>query len=214
MQEGIEVCPIQLPGRETRLHEKPCVSMDTLACQICDGIEPFCDLPFAFFGHSMGTMIALEVARELARRRHAMPQWLIMSGAVPPHRRKVESLHTLPMDEFISAVARRYNGLPREVLANRELLDLFAPILRADFELIEGYQSKATALGVKIAVVGGRGDGLTPPEELLVWRELTTQQDHFRQSLFDGDHFFLNECRHQLLAELVRLLQEIPERGT
>jgi surfactin synthase thioesterase subunit len=69
-------------------------------------------------------------------------------------------------------------------------------------------------LGVKIAVVGGRGDGLTPPEELLVWRELTTQQDHFRQSLFDGDHFFLNECRHQLLAELVRLLQEIPERGT
>jgi pimeloyl-ACP methyl ester carboxylesterase len=61
----VDACCIQLPGRDTRFSEMPIAVMDQLTAQICDGIEPYLDLPFSFFGHSMGTLISFEVAREL-----------------------------------------------------------------------------------------------------------------------------------------------------
>jgi surfactin synthase thioesterase subunit len=204
---GVDLCCVQLPGRETRFRERLITSMDGLVALVCDGIDPYLDLPFSLFGHSMGTLVSFELTRELARRGRTLPEWLLMSGAIPPHRRPVESLHTLPASEFIDAVARRYNGLPREVLVNQDLLALLMPILRADFELIEGYCYKpATALPVKIAAFGGRQDRSVPPTELPRWSDLTAQPDRFRVIFLEGDHFFLNHQRLQLLSEIARLL--------
>ena len=181
--------------------------MDELVLRMCDEIDPFLDTPFSFFGHSMGALVSFEVTRELARRRCMLPEWLLISGAVPPHRRPVESLHTLPTSEFIEAVARRYNGLTREVLANQDLLDLLVPILRADFGLIERYRYRpANALPVKIAAFGGRQDRSVSPAELQHWSDLTAQPARFQVLLFEGEHFFLNYQRLQLLTEIGRLL--------
>lgn len=204
---GVELCCVQLPGRETRFREALVTSMDELVVLVCDGIDPYLDRPFSFFGHSMGTLVSFEVTRELARRGHVLPEWLLMSGAVPPHRRPAESFHTLPPAEFIDAVARRYSGLPREVLANRDLLDVVMPILRADFELIENYRYKpTTALRVKIAAFGGRQDGSVAPAELPHWRDFTALPERFQLILLDGDHFFLSHQRLQLLTEIARVL--------
>ena len=160
-----------------------------------------------FFGHSMGTLVSFEVTHELARRGHILPEWLLISGAIPPHRRPVESLHTLATSEFIDAVARRYNGLPPEILANQDLLDLVMPILRADFELIERYRYKpARALPVKVAAFGGRQDRSVAPAELTHWSDLTALPERFRLALFEGDHFFLNHQRLQPLTEIARVL--------
>jgi medium-chain acyl-[acyl-carrier-protein] hydrolase len=74
--KGVDVCCVQLPGRETRFREMPIKSMDELVFQTCQGIEPYLCLPFSFFGHSMGALVCFEVARELARRRRTLPQWL------------------------------------------------------------------------------------------------------------------------------------------
>jgi medium-chain acyl-[acyl-carrier-protein] hydrolase len=205
--KGVNACPIQLPGREMRFGEVPVTVMHELTAKICDGIEPYLDLPFSFFGHSMGTLIAFEVARELARRKRTLPEWLFMSGAVAPHRRPVESLHALPRAEFINAVAQRYSGLPREVLANQELLDLVAPILQSDFALIERYRYEpGRALPVKIAAFGGRSDSSVAPAELQYWGDLTAHPERFHVMLFDGDHFFLNHHRQELVSEIARLL--------
>ena len=89
-------------------------------------------------------------------------------------------------------MARRYNGLPAEVLANDELLEVVIPILRADFELIELYRPEIKrALPVNIAVFGGQSDESVPPDELQYWAELTTQLQSLHIMLFDGDHFSL-----------------------
>jgi medium-chain acyl-[acyl-carrier-protein] hydrolase len=150
-----------------RFGEMPITVMDELTAQICDGIEPYLDLPFSFFGHSMGTVISFKVARELARRKRTLPEWLFMSGVVPPHRRQIESLHALPPGEFIDGVAQRYSGLPREVMANQEQLYIVAPILQTDFALIERYRYEpGRALPVKITAFRGRRDRSVAPPEL------------------------------------------------
>jgi len=181
--------------------------MNDLAAQICDAIEPYLDLPFSFFGHSMGAVIAYEVSRELSRRKRTLPQWLLMSGAVAPHRRQVESLHALPIGEFLDAVARRYGGLPREVLANQELVDVVAPILQTDFALIERYRHESEGpLAIKIAAFGGRHDRSVEPAELRYWRDLTAQPKRFEVMLFDGNHFFLHQQQQELLSAIAHLL--------
>lgn len=204
---GVELCCVQLPGRETRFREALVTSMDELIALVCNGLSSYLDRPFSFFGHSMGTIVAFELTLELARRGLALPQWLLMSGAPPPHRRPGAWLHSLPSGEFIDAVARRYSGLPAEVLTNRDLLDAVMPILRADFELIEKYHYKpAQTLGVKIAAFGGRQDTSVAPAELPNWRDLTALPEFFQIMLFEGDHFFLNQQRRQLLTEIARVL--------
>jgi medium-chain acyl-[acyl-carrier-protein] hydrolase len=204
---GVDTYCIQLPGRETRFNEAPITVMNDLAAQICDAIEPHLDLPFSFFGHSMGTVISYEVARELSRRKRTLPQWLLISGAVAPHRRQIESLHALPIGEFLDAVARRYGGLPRELLANQELVDVVAPILQTDFALIERYRYEPGGpLATKIAAFGGRQDRSVEPAELRHWRDLTAQPERFQVMLFDSDHFFLHHQRQELLSAIAHLL--------
>jgi medium-chain acyl-[acyl-carrier-protein] hydrolase len=203
----LDLCCVQLPGRETRFRETPITAMDDLVGHICDSIAPYFDLPFSLFGHSMGTLISFEVTRELARRGQRAPQWLLMSGACPPHRRPVESLHTLPTDEFLDALAQRYQALPREVLADKDLLDVIVPILRADFELLERYRYRpGEPLSVNIAVFGGRQDRAVPPFELQRWTDLTAYPSAFRTTFFEGDHFYLNHQRRHLVAAVARIL--------
>jgi len=211
---GIDLCCIQLPGRETRFGDQLITTMEELVAQMCDGLNPYLEGRFSFFGYSMGALVSFEAIRELARRGQILPEWLLISAATPPHRRDVESVHLLPGADFIETVARRYNGLPPDVLENQELLDVVIPILRADFELTERYRyTPDKPLPVKIAAFGGRHDETVDPAELMFWRELTALPDHFRLTLFDGDHFFLNDQGQQLLAAIASLLTQSNRRS-
>jgi medium-chain acyl-[acyl-carrier-protein] hydrolase len=201
---GIDFCCVQLPGRETRFGEALVSSMPELVRAICSGLEAHLARPFSLFGHSMGAIVAYEVACELRRRGGPMPEWLFVSGSLAPHRRDAESLHTLPTAQFIDTLVRRYNGIPPEILANQELLDLTVPILRADFALLELHRrDTATALPVKFAVFGGDADPSVRPDALDLWREATNDQQAFRTRLFPGDHFFIHELRAALAEEIV-----------
>jgi len=164
---GIDLCRIQLPGRERRFREPPIVSMGELIPALCTAIEEYLDRPFSFFGHSMGSLICFEVARELRRRGQRMPDWLFLSSALPPHRRKLEMLHTLPLEEFVKTVAERYNAVPSEAMKNHEALNLFGHILQSDFQLLElHHYSPECPLPTMFAVFGGRSDPSTPRAEL------------------------------------------------
>ena len=202
---GIHVCGVQLPGRETRINEPFVRTMAGVVSPICNALRPYCGAPFAFFGHSMGALIAFEVTRELRRRGLPLPQWLLISGAQAPHRRKMEHLHLLPRKEFLATLAARYGGLT-DVLACQEVVDLLAPILQADFELVERHRHESSdPLPVRIAAFGGTQDEWAPAEELHHWREHTLYQDEFRATAFDGDHFFLIPARKLLTAAIAAL---------
>ncbi len=203
----IEVCPVQLPGHGTRLAEPLHDRLDPLVAALADGLAPYFDKPFAFFGHSMGALLSYELAR-LLRRRGLSPVYLFVSGHGAPHLPdRNPPLHQLPDGEFVAKL-RELNGTPEEVLQHAELLQLLTPILRADFAVCETYAySAAPPLTCPISVYSGLGDGYVNREELEGWREQTTGT--FVLRLFPGDHFYLNTARHYLLQALVRDLDAV-----
>lgn len=188
----IEVLPVQLPGRETRFFDRPFSSMASLQEALLEGLRPYLDKPFAFFGHSLGALIAFELMRRLQDEGFASMH-LFVSGYGAPHLPgKLAPMHHLDDAQFV-ATLWELNTMPTAVLENEELLALLLPLLRADFSIYERYQFQAgDKLECPITMLGGKTDALVPPEILLPWREHTTQPGEVH--LFDGGHFYLHEA--------------------
>jgi medium-chain acyl-[acyl-carrier-protein] hydrolase len=197
----IEVWAAQLPGRERRFAEPPIPSIVQLAERAVAGLRPLLDVPYAFFGHSMGALLSFEMARRLRQRP---PVKLVVSAhSAPPLAREREQFrHRLSDAEFIEEL-KRLDGTPAEVLENPELVELVMPMLRADFEAVETYAyAPEPPLACPTVAYGGREDVNVPAEHMEAWRELTTGP--FRLHMFAGGHFYLNTHRNELLAELQR----------
>jgi medium-chain acyl-[acyl-carrier-protein] hydrolase len=205
----IEMLAVQLPGRESRVGEASFCAIAPLVQALADQIEPFLDRAYCLFGHSMGALVAFELARELGRRRRPDPGWLFVSGANAPHMpREEEPLHHLPDDALIRAVTERYQGIPQQVLDDRELLELVLPALRADLTAIETYQFlEGARLQCGISAFAGRADRSVKPATLAPWRELT--DGGFVSNLFAGDHFYLHDQRDELIDALLPQLRRV-----
>lgn len=209
----IEVCAVQLPGRGARMAEAAHTSMQELVVSLAEVMTKQDRTPFAFFGHSMGALVALELARFCARHSLAMPQRLIASGAsAPQHRKPSRNLHTLPDNELIDAL-RDYDGSPPEVLEHRELMELLLPMIRADFELVEKYVYRpGRPLDLPLTVLVGDADGHVTQESAPQWQKETSGpcQLHY----FRGGHFFINSERAAVLSCLkLALLEDEPAFG-
>lgn len=202
---GIELCAVQLPGRETRLAEPPERHLDTLVERILPALGPYLEGPFAFFGHSMGALLAFELARALRRSGGPLPALLVASGHRAPHLPDPHPpAHALPEPELLDEL-RRLNGTPPEVLEHPELRAILLPILRADFAVCETYAYRAEPpLACPITAFGGLEDGDVTRDELAAWREQTTAG--FSLRMFPGDHFFCNTARPLVLHALAREL--------
>lgn len=195
----MDICPVQLPGRETRHHEPPFRHMASLADAAHEALTPYLDTPFAFFGHSFGALIALELARRT--RHHALLKRLFVSARRAPHLREPRPpIAHLPNGEFAAAVQARYGGIPQAVLEAQDLLELLLPRLRADFEILEAYESGLDdPLPCGISVFGGRHDVLSD-EELQAWRLHTTADVDVR--VLNGGHLYLESHRAELLRAI------------
>ncbi|GER91668.1 thioesterase [Dictyobacter vulcani] len=193
----IEVCAVQLPGRENRFAERPFTNLNQLVEALVPVLKPYLDVPFAFFGHSMGSLISFELARALRNQLALEPEYLFVSGhRAPQLPSERKTLHTLSTPEFICEV-RELNGTPDEVLQSAELLELFLPLLRADFELCETYSCEVQEkLSCPIVAFGGLQDEDVPRAALEGWHEQTS--GHFCRRFFYGDHFFLHQHRGHL----------------
>ena len=188
----IEVWPVQPPGREGRIHEEPFSRVEDLVAALARGLAPELarGTPFAFFGHSLGTLVAYELARSLRREGLPGPRHLFVSAHIAPQQpSRDEPIHSLPEPEFRDRL-RRLNGTPEEVLAHPELMELLGPLLRADFAANETYAHRdGPPLDCPITAFGGLTDEDVGEEDLRRWSERT--HGPFRLRLYSGDHFYL-----------------------
>lgn len=200
----VEVCAVQLPGRETRLAEPPMTNVEAVAALLVSELLPRPDAPSAFYGHSMGALVAFETARQLRRRGGRQPVHLFVSGRPAPHIfHRDQCIRTLPDAEFVREVAFRYNGIPDAIFREPELLRLITPLLRADIAMVETYHFAAEpALEVPISAFSGMEDPSVEFEEIESWREHTRAA--FRLELIPGGHFFPQTNRGMLLASIMR----------
>lgn len=204
----VEICPIQLPGRENRLGEPPFTQLKPLIQTLAIHLLPSLDIPFGFFGHSMGALLSFELARELRRQNWPCPVHLFVSGYRAPQLPDLEPpIHRLPDAKFKEAL-RRLKGTPDAVLQNPELMELFLPALRADFAVLETYLYAAQEpLNCPISVFGGLQDSKASQEQLAAWHDQTRSE--FTLQMLPGNHFFLDELRQILVqAILSKLLQK------
>ena len=194
---GIEVCPVHLPGREARFGEPAIGDLDALVDPLLEGLLPHVDGPFALFGHSMGGLIAFELADRL-RRRGMTPAWFFASGTRAPHLPpRPDIRHELPDDQFLAAV-RQLNGTPPQLLENPEIMSLMLPTLRSDFQLVETYRYRPRPpLECPIVAFGGRDDADVLREDLEAWRQQAA--GHFEMHVLPGDHFFITPSRDEVL---------------
>ncbi|HNT76901.1 MAG TPA: thioesterase domain-containing protein [Anaerolineae bacterium] len=199
--QGVEVCPIQFPGRQGRREESPFDRMAPLLNALAPAIRPYLDMPYVFFGHSLGAKISFELARHLREQGDPMPVHLFFSGSNAPNIASASPpLHALPEAEFVETL-RHFKGTPEALLQNAALLQLFLPVLRADITLHETYRYvPGEPFDCPIAVFGGQEDDEVTRENLAAWHSQT--QGTFILRMFPGDHFFLRSAQTALLQAL------------
>ena len=206
MPPEVEVRILQLPGRESRMGEEPFRCFTPMIHAVAQTMAQFTDLPFAFYGHSMGALIAFEAARLLRTWRGVEPLHLFVSGCPAPQSIPVGRGRCAQSDTQFIEELRQLNGTPAALLENQELMQLFLPLLRADFALCDSYRYvDGQPLSCPITAFGGRRDPQVSTAQLTEWRHQTKRP--LRQGMFAGDHFFLHDALKPLIQMVGGLLR-------
>jgi medium-chain acyl-[acyl-carrier-protein] hydrolase len=197
----VEVCPIQLPGREGRFSEPAFRSIPELVPVLADVLLPMFDKPFAFYGHSLGSLIAFELAHELRARGERLPAALFPAAHQAP-----KYPHGPPVSMFSESdlVAHIETMNPNAKLSeNPTFLKLILPVLRIDLSLCDYYvYRQRPKLSCTITTFGGAKDEGIGQEALAAWGEET--DGPFATEMLSGGHFFLSVERERLLGLLSR----------
>lgn len=186
----IESYAVCLPGREDRIREPPFTQLHPLITALVEAILPYLDRPFVLYGHSMGALLGFELAHALLRTQGKVPARLVFSGRGAPDGPPAPPLGKLSDPEFIAALNQRYGGIPQALLAEPELLALFIPVLRADFQVLETYAyTPREPLPCALTIVGGRRDAMVSAAAIAAWQRHT--RGPFASYFLDGEHFFI-----------------------
>lgn len=192
LNPDIQLVPVELAGRGARFKEDFYQSITEAVNDLYAKMDFKANHdPYAFFGHSMGSILVYELCRKIATDNRKGPVHIFVSGMYPPHLKKGgKIIHQLPLDEFKTEIIKM-GGTPREVFENRELMDFFVPILKADYKIFETYQylPNDAKFDCGITVFNGLSDFITP-EEMLEWGRYTSDSSKLYQ--YEGGHFFIH----------------------
>lgn len=199
----VEVLSVQYPGRQDRRTEQPAQDIRDLADQIAVALEPWRGDPLALFGHSMGAIVAFEVALRLETLWGTPPVTLFASGRRAPGLRRDETVH-LRDDSGVVAELKELSGTEGAFLDDEELLRMVLPAVRADYRAIETYTCPpGVRVNCPVTALAGDRDPRVPVADMRAWSEHTTAD--FDLHVFDGGHFYLNARR----AEVTGVVQEV-----
>lgn len=201
---GVDLRPVELPGHGRRLDEPLLDDMPALAAQLVEELRGILRPPYALFGHSLGALLAFEVAHLLRESGSPAPSALFASGTAAPGRRDDREFSGDKSDAELIEHLRRYQGTSDAVLAESELMRLTLPVLRADFRMCGRYRHRSRPpLDCPIHVLAGRDDTATT-EQLEAWAEESVTG--FSRTMFDGGHFFLFRHEADVVGLVCRLL--------
>lgn len=206
LQGQLELVAPELPGRGRRIMEAPFSRLSELVDWLMIELDDQLAGDFSLWGHSMGALLAYELTRAIGRRGGRAPRHLFVTGALPPrYPRHAELYHRLDDDALIARLAAM-NGTPAEILADRELMSILLPGIRADFSVCETYawNPLGAALRVPITAIGGDRDPDIALEKLQGWRGCTDGAT--RVLGMAGDHFFLRDHVDAIAALLLDTL--------
>jgi surfactin synthase thioesterase subunit len=204
--DWLQVCSVELPGRGWLGAESLATSLIELAQTITSAVYPYTDRPYAIFGHSMGALLAYEVASQLESLGRDQICRLLVSGCRAPFiPRKKPAVSHLPDAELRDHI-RAMQGTPEEILAHPEVMELLLPVLRSDFALCEQYRlPRVHLLRTPLTTLRGEQDEDTQGSDMHMWRLLTTGD--FRSLKFPGGHFFLKESENDVIGVVCKELE-------
>jgi medium-chain acyl-[acyl-carrier-protein] hydrolase len=198
--KNVEMLSLELPGRGNRFHEPSPTQWHRIIPPITHSIENLLDLPFIFFGHSMGASIAFEVCQLLGKHHRPLAKHLFLAGRQAPNRPCDLTSHHLPDDEFIEYL-REKQGTPEEVLQDPDLMQLLLPRLRADFQLNDHYQPyQHPRLPIPITVYAGT-DEEGERIDFADWAKQTSSS--FELQYLKGSHFFINDHIPAIIQDII-----------
>jgi medium-chain acyl-[acyl-carrier-protein] hydrolase len=208
LDHDLELWAVHLPGRESRLAEARFVDLRSLIEALRPALLPSLEVPFAFFGHSMGALIGFELARALRSEGDDCPAHLVVSAFRAPHLPdRHPPVHDRRDDELVARL-RTLGGTPPEVLDEPALLEVVLPLLRADLRICETYRYEAgEPLPCSLTAFGGIDDREVNREELSGWQSHV--RGTFALRIFPGGHFFLQTAQPLVLRVLARDLRTV-----
>lgn len=186
---GVEVLAVQYPARQARRLEPGIDNIPDFADQIFAVLRGLDDKPVAFFGHSMGAVLAYEVALRMQRAGLPSPVRLFASGRRAPSRYRDERVHE-GTDAEVVAELRRLGGPNPAMLADPEMLEIILPAIRSDYTAIERYRHEpGRTLDCPVTALIGDDDPRVTIDEAKAWAEHTTGP--YDLETFPGGHFYL-----------------------
>jgi len=204
LPEWLNVVPLELPGRGPRLDQAPVEDFTAQVQGLLSDYQQFFQQPFAFFGHSMGALLAYGMTRAMVAKRLPLPCALLLSACSAPHKFDPARFPDTGDREAMIADLRRQGGTPEALFASPDLLEMTLDILGADYRLLQGFSAqKATPLPIPIQVLAGKEDDISP-SALTAWQDCTTREMALCE--FDGGHFFIQEQQSRVLAHIGRVL--------
>jgi pyochelin biosynthetic protein PchC len=200
LSPSVEVLAVQYPGRQDRRTEPNIDSVPALADAILPAVRPLADRPLAFFGHSMGALLAYEVALRLEQDGAPPLTRLYVSGRRAPSRYRREVIHRQG-DDGIVAELRRLSGTNSDLLGDPEALEMILPAIKSDYKAVETYEhTPGRSLSCPVLALIGDSDAKVTADEANAWAEHTSGP--FEMRTFRGGHFYLVDQS----AEVIRLI--------
>ncbi|MCX4725063.1 thioesterase II family protein [Streptomyces sp. NBC_01306] len=201
---GVELAPVQLPGRGTRAHEPTPADVHALADALFQAVRPELTMPYVLFGHSFGGSLAYELAVRVQQHRLRAPLATLISGSRAPQTPTLRTMSDRD-DDTLSVWLARNGGLPKVLLNDEWFLGEILRVVRMDLRWAESYYvPDLVPLNCPLHVFGGAEDEITPPEQLPLWARCTTGE--FTVTVLPGGHSFPHSDPDALLAAAQRVL--------
>jgi surfactin synthase thioesterase subunit len=197
--DGVEVCPVQLPGRENRLREPPYESYEGLADELTTALARYLDRPFVLFGHCASAYVAFETAVALERRGLPGPRRVVVSSMMPPHESSTAPILALGEGELSGELARVIEA--RGGYASPEFVELSLAVMRADVGALRRYRrAMPIRMASPITAIAWRSDEQVASDQVSRW----AAYGEVDIVLLDGSHWSFVDCPAGLRTELAR----------
>jgi len=211
---NLRIIPLEYPGRGSRGKEPLITELTLLAEDIYLQASHLVEQgPYAIYGHSLGALVTILLARKIINHQQVPPLHLFVSGAGGPSslRLRQKQRHRLEKHQFIAEITR-FDGSPQEILQNEEFIDYIEPVLRADFTAVETYiHAEEKPLAIPITVINGTEDEEIDQQDITLWRKESSYPVEFRS--MPGKHFFIFDAPAQITSLMANKLQSTVKVG-